>query len=285
MSERLTLVIDGGVASAAALEWTIARAATTDVEVRLATIVDSDSPQSNPQKLVEAAQALGQAAALFAKSAPRSKIEMVMLRGKAIERLARESEATDLIVIGSRHIGVVAGAFNTSLPLSIISRSWCPVVVVPGAWTSSMGAVVVGVDEPTSVAAQEFAAREAERLGRTLVLVRAWQLPPMVTTELLGRGSVDRAIRDANSELLANAATAIARRHGSLSLRQKLSYATPLRALASGAESMELVVVGTHHRRVFAEWMLGSVGHDLVMHLLWPVAIVPPVESTASSVA
>lgn len=285
MPEKITLVIDGGVESAAALEWTIARAATKDAEVRLTTIVESDTPQANPQKLVEAAQALGQAAALFAKSASRSKIKMVMLRGKAIERLARESEATDLIVIGSHHIGVVAGAFNASLALAIISRSSCPVVLIPGAWTSSMGPVVVGVDEPTSIAAQEFAALEAERLGRALVLVRAWQLPPMVTTEFLGRGTVDTAIRDANSKLLKNAASAIARRHGSLSLRQKLSYATPSRALADGAETMELVVVGTHHRHVFAEWMLGSVGHDLVTHLLWPVAIVPPVEGSAASAA
>lgn len=208
MPEKITLVIDGGIESAAALEWTIARAATKGVVVRLTTIVESDSPQANPHKLVEAAQALGQAAALFAKSASRSKREMVTLRGKAIERL-----------------------------------------------------------------------------GRALVLVRAWQLPPTVTTEIRGRGTVDMAIHDANSELLRDAASAIARRHGSLSLRQKLSYATPSRALASGAETMELVVVGTHHRHVFAEWMLGSVGHDLVTHLLWPVAIVPPVEGSAASAA
>ena len=178
------------------------------MEVRPTTIVESDSPQANPQKLVEAAQALGQAAALFAKSASRSKIEMVMFRGNAIKRL-----------------------------------------------------------------------------GRALVLVRAWQLPPTVATKLRGRGTVDTALHDTNSELLRDAASAIARRHGSLSLRQKLSCATPSRALASGAETMEVVVVGTHHRHMFAEWMLGSVGHDLVTHLLWPVAIVPPVEGSAASAA
>jgi nucleotide-binding universal stress UspA family protein len=285
MPERITLVIDGGVASAAALEWTLARAATTDVEVRLTSIDGSDSPQANPQRLLETSQALGQAAALFAKSASRSKVEMVMLRGKAVDRLARESEAADLIVIGSDHIGVVAGVLNANLPLAIVSRSSCPVVIVPAAWTSSTGPVVVGVDEPTSAAAHEFAAREAERLGRDLLLVRAWELPPMVTTELLGSGTVDESIRDANSELLTTAASGIALRHGSLPLREKLSYATPSRALAAAAESMELVVVGTHHRHVLAQWMLGSVGHDLVMHLRWPVAIVPPVERAASSSA
>ena len=106
-----------------------------------------------------------------------------------------------------------------------------------------------------------------------------------VATKLRGRGTVDTALHDTNSELLRDAASAIARRHGSLSLRQKLSCATPSRALASGAETMEVVVVGTHHRHMFAEWMLGSVGHDLVTHLLWPVAIVPPVEGSAASAA
>jgi len=41
MPERIVLAIDGGVASAAALEWTISRAANTDLHVRLMTIDES----------------------------------------------------------------------------------------------------------------------------------------------------------------------------------------------------------------------------------------------------
>jgi nucleotide-binding universal stress UspA family protein len=285
MPERILLAIDGGVASAAAFEWTLARAATTEVDVRLTTIDESTAPLAEPEKRLEAVQALGHAAGRFAEFSPRSRIEMVMLRGEAVECLARESEAADLIVIGSHSIGALAGVFSATVPLGLAPRSSCPVVIVPAAWTPSAGPVVVGVDEPTSIAAHEFGAREAERLGRELVLVRAWELPPMVTTALFGVGTVNEAIRDANAELLRAAASGIGRRHGSLSVTEKLSYATPSRALAAGAESMELVVIGTHHRHALAEWMLGSVGHDLVMHLPCPVAIVPPVERTDASPA
>jgi nucleotide-binding universal stress UspA family protein len=276
MREKIVLVIDGGPASAAALAWTLDRATTVDLDVRLTTIDESGSPLAQPERRLDDARALSRAAARFAITSPLSTVEMVMLRGGAVDRLARESEAADVVVVGSGRVGALAGVFNATVPLGLAPRSSCPVVIVPANWTPSSGAVVVGVDAPTSVAAHEFAAREAERLGRELVLVRAWELPPMVTTEVLGGGSVDEAIREANAELLANAASVVGSRHGSVSVKEKLSYATPFRALAAAAENMELVVIGTHHRHTLAEWMLGSVGHDLVMHLPCPVAIVPP---------
>ena len=283
MAERLILVIDGGAASSAALDWTLVRAATVDLAVRLTTIDGSGSPQAQPARRLDSAQALSRAADRFADISPRSKVEMVMLRGGAVDRLARESKRADVIVIGSDSVGALAGVFSATVPLGLAPRSSCAVVIVPAAWAPSSGPVVVGVDEPTSISAHEFAAREAERLDRELLLVRAWELPPMVTTELLGAGTVDEAIRDANAELLATAAAGIASSHGSLTMTEKLSYTTPARALASGAESMELVVIGTHHRHTLAEWMLGSVGHDLVMHLPCPVAIVPPVDRADAS--
>ena len=275
MVERIVLAITGGVASAAALEWTLARAASTTVDVRLTTVEESVSSRTDPTKRLEAVRALGHAAGRFSEVSPRSRIEMVISRGEAVERLTWESATADLVVIGSHHTGALAGLFSATVPLGLAPRSSCPVVIVPASWTPSTGPVIVGVDEPTSATAHEFAAREAERLGRTLVMVRAWELSPMVTTELLGAGTADEAIRDANAELLASAASGITRRHGSLAVKEQLSYATPYRALAAGAESMELVVIGTHHRHTLAEWMLGSVGHDLVMHLHCPVAIVP----------
>lgn len=278
MPERIVLAIDGGVASAAALAWTLSRAANTDLNVRLMTIDESASPGTESSKRLEAVRALGLAAGRFAELAPRSTIEMVLRRGKAVDVLARESVTADLVVIGSHSSGVLSGVFGVSVPLGLAPRSSCPVVIVPALWAPSDGPVVVGVDEPTSVAAQEFAAREAERLVRDLVLVRAWELAPMVTMELLGAGTAEAAIRDANAELLATAASAIKLRHSSLSVTGKLSYATPFRALVAVAEGMSLVVIGTHHRHMLAEMMLGSVGHDLVMHVPCPVVIVPPLD-------
>ena len=283
MSERIVLVVDGGPASDAALAWTLARAKTVVLDVRLTTIDESGSSGAQPERRLDDARALGRDAAQFAEQSPRSNVEMVMLRGGSVDRLARESERADIVVLGSHSVGLLARVFNATVPLALAPRSSCPVVIVPADWVPSSGPVVVGVDQPTSITAHEFAAREAERLDRALVLVRAWELPPFVTTALLGAGAVDDAIREANAELLATAASGIERRHGSLSVIGKLSYATPSRALAAGAESMELVVIGTHHRHTLAEWMLGSVGHDLVMHLPCPVAIVPPVDGSDAS--
>lgn len=209
MPERIVLAIDGGVASAAALEWTISRAANTDLNVRLMTIDESAMPVTESSQRLEAVRALDHAAGRFAELAPRSKIEMVLFRGKAVDVLARESVAADLVVIGSHGSSVLSGVFRVTVPLGLAPRSSLPVVIVPALLAPSEGPVVVGVDEPTSIAAQELAAREAERLDRDLVLARAWQLAPMDTMEVLGAGSVEGAIRDPNAELLATAAAAL----------------------------------------------------------------------------
>jgi hypothetical protein len=201
MSERIILVIDGGVASAAALARTLARAASVELDERHSAIDESGTSQPQHEGRLDEAEALSRAAAQFTEASPQSKVEVVILRGAAVDRFARESEGTDVVVVGSHSVGALAGVFDATIPLGLLPRSSCPVVIVPTAWAPSLGPVVGGVDEPTWIAAHEFAAREAERLDRELLLVRAWELPPMVTTELLGAGSVNDAIRDADAEL------------------------------------------------------------------------------------
>lgn len=119
MPERIVLAIDGGVASAAALEWTISRAANTDLNVRLMTIDESAVPVTESSQRLEAVRALGHAAGRFGELAPRSKIEMVLLRGKAVDVLARESVAADLVVIGSHGSSVLSGVFSATVPLQL----------------------------------------------------------------------------------------------------------------------------------------------------------------------
>lgn len=281
MPEKIVLAVDGGAASAAALEWTLARAGRMPVDVRLATVDESPSPEANPAGRLEAVRALGQAAGRLTDVTPRSRIEMVMRRGNAVDVLVNESRTADLIVIGSNRVGALAGVFSATLPLRLAPRTECPVIVVPVGWRPSPGPVVVGVDEPTSAAAHEFAAQEAERVGRPLVLVRAWELPPAGPEGLMGTVTIDESLREANSEILEAAAAGVSRQHRGLALKEKLVYAPPSQALAVEARDMELVVIGTHHRHTLAEWMLGSVGHDLVMHLPCPVAIVPEPRGTA----
>jgi nucleotide-binding universal stress UspA family protein len=274
MPERIVLAIDGGSASLAAIDWTLTRAALVPVEVRLLTIDDSPR-RAGPLERLNAVRALGRAAGRFAEVSAGSKIEMLMLHGDVVECLEKESQRADLIVVGASAVGALAGAFDATVPLKLAPLAACPVVIVPVGWRPSSGPIVVGVDEPTSTSAHEFAAREAERLNRDLVMVRAWQLPPTITPESSGSGAVDESIREAEARILAGALSTVGRGHSGVAVTGRLSYDSPARALAAEAEDRELVVVGTHHRRTLAEWMLGSVGHDLVMRLPCPVAIVP----------
>ncbi len=275
MTEKIVLAIDGGTASAVALDWTITRASRKPVVVRLVTIDESESPGSTPTGRLEAVRALGQAAGRLADVAPRSKIDMVLRRGNLADVLVDESATADLIVVGSNQVRALEGVFSATLPLRLARRSQCPVIVVPVGWRPSRGPVVVGIDESTSAAAREFADEEAERIGRPLVLARARELPPTITTQPGGPDALDEALREANSQILDGAAVTVARKHGGLALKERLVHAPPFRALAVEGRDTELVVIGTHHSQALAEWMLGSIGHDLVMHPPCPVAIVP----------
>jgi nucleotide-binding universal stress UspA family protein len=144
MSERIILVIDGGVASAAALAWTLARAASVELDVRLSAIDESGTSQPQHEGRLDEAEALSRAAAQFTEASPQSKVEVVMLRGAAVDRLARESEGTDVVVVGSHSVGALAGVFDATIPLGLVPRSSCPVVIVPTAWAPSVGPVVGG---------------------------------------------------------------------------------------------------------------------------------------------
>jgi nucleotide-binding universal stress UspA family protein len=177
MPEKVMLAVDGGAASAVALEWTLAYARHTRVDVRLATIDESPLPEGNPSARLEAVRALGQAAGRLTDVTPRSRIEMVTRHGGVVDVLATESRTADLIVIGSDRVGPLAGVFSATLPLRLAPRTKCPVIVVPVGCRLGSGPGVVGVGE-ASAAARAFATNEAQRTGWTPVLVRAWVPAP-----------------------------------------------------------------------------------------------------------
>lgn len=106
-------------------------------------------------------------------------------------------------------------------------------------------------------------------------IARVRELPPTITTEPRGPGALDEALPEPNSQILDGAAVTVDRKHGGLALKERVVYAPPSRALVAETRDTELVVIGTHYSHALGEWMLGSIGHDLVMPLPCPVAIVP----------
>lgn len=142
--------------------------------------------------------------------------------------------------------------------------------------------IVVGVDDsPSSQAALEWAAKEAELRQAPLVIVYAatlplgtWPIAPVPT------GLMDFQ-RQTGQEILEDA-TSIARKitGDSIAVSAEFAVTSPTAALVERSKTADLVVVGTRGRGTFARVVLGSVSTGLVHRGHGPVAVVPD-EDTA----
>jgi nucleotide-binding universal stress UspA family protein len=140
-----------------------------------------------------------------------------------------------------------------------------------------MKTIVVGVDgSPAAQVAVEFAAREAAGHGATLRLVSAWEVP----TTVLASGGVPSDIYEGlAAEARTMLETAAARVHElepSVMVEQRTVEGHAGNALVDEAETADLVVIGRRGRSGFAEFLLGSISHQVADHAKCAVVIVPP---------
>jgi nucleotide-binding universal stress UspA family protein len=141
-TERIVVGYDGSTFAHAAVRWAVdeARATAARIEVVEAWHVPlvTGSPfvysSPHPELLREPA------AASLAECVARLEAEGLgqpplsrLVEGSAAHVLAAASADADLVVVGSRGLGVVAGALLGSVSQYLVHRAECPVVVVPPA--------------------------------------------------------------------------------------------------------------------------------------------------------
>ena len=141
--------------------------------------------------------------------------------------------------------------------------------------------VVVGYDtSPEALAAVGGAAREAERRGAPLDVVRVWGLtgqldvPPLSTASAYVRER-EQEIADEGADIARGAAPAV-------HVTARLEDGPPARALVELAQGAALVVVGRHGSGRFSGAVLGSVALGVVQHAPCPVVVVPASEHTGA---
>ncbi|WP_344397593.1 universal stress protein [Streptomyces vastus] len=143
-------------------------------------------------------------------------------------------------------------------PAQEVRAMFPPVVVEP---------VVAGVDgSAESLAAAEWAAREAVRRERPLRLVHAWNGHPP--------GSEGIADRDLDRSVLRQAEEKIRRSHAGLHLDGERIQGPATAALLKAAERAELLVLGSRGLSGFTGFLLGSVALGVVARATGPVVLV-----------
>jgi nucleotide-binding universal stress UspA family protein len=169
------------------------------------------------------------------------------------------------------------GEIFGSVSLQVAALARCPVAIVPE-MTDPAGltrsGVVVGVDgSADSVAAVAIAAAEADRTGQELTAVYAPPTPSDTNLRFIPTQAVDERL-DEERIVLAEAVAGLGERYPDLIVHQRIERdAHPARALVAAAHTAQLLVVGSHGRGALARLMMGSVSHEVLLHIPCPTIV------------
>ncbi|MEU2348489.1 universal stress protein [Modestobacter sp. NPDC049651] len=233
---------------------------------------------SLPAWQTDAEAALSAVAAELDGVLPRDRITCRVEEGHPAEVLAGASRSAQLLVLGSRGLGGVAGLLLGSVASAVAATATCPVVVLPDdtpARVSRRRSVVVGVEgRRGDDEVLAFAFDRAAVLGTDLVAVHAWQDAVVEVAYRSTSPLVDWAgAADDEQRVLGEAVGGWAEKQPDVELREVVVRQRPVDALLAASLTAELLVVG--HRRRNRLATLGSTTHGVLHRAVSPVAVVP----------
>ena len=273
--------VDGSASAYRAVEWAVGEAHRRGVGLRLVRAFSwttADHPTGwvaryRDEMLDVSRRQVARAVRIAADTRPDVEAESQVAIGAPIEVLSSEARRAQLLVLGDRGLGEVAGLVLGSVAVSLAARGACPVVVVRGERAGADGPVVVGVDgSPVSEAALAFAFDAAAARGVDLVAVHAWS-PTAIDEELASLVEWDAS---AESAVLAERLAGSGQKYPQVEVRRTVVRDGAVRALVTASAGAQLVVVGSRGRGNAAGLLLGSVSHGVLHGAHCPVAVVRP---------
>ena len=268
------------------MEWAAAEAARRGAELRLVRAFSwttSERPirdgsrvaQYRDELLKIARGQVARAARIAADVRPELETTTQVAIGAPIEVLGSEARRAQLLVLGDRGLGGLAGLRSGRSPSALAAHGACPVVIVRGdaGAGNAESPVVVGIDDsPISEAALAFAFDAAAARGVGLVVVHAWS-PTAIDDALAPVMDWDAATAEEDA-LLAERLTGWEQKHPEVAVRRTVVRDGAVRALVAASREAQLVVVGSRGRGNATGLLLGSVSHGVLHASHCPVAIV-----------
>jgi nucleotide-binding universal stress UspA family protein len=196
------------------------------------------------------------------------KIRPLLACGSAAHVLCEQSANADMVVVGSRGRGGLAGMLLGSVSSQVTAHAAGRVVVVRGHWRPAggyfPGPVVVGADgSGASSAALAFAFEEAALRGAAVLAVCALADAP---------GTLGGAHRI--EEQFGQAAALAEKTYPEVAASRRIVYCAPRAALLDAAQQAQMLVVGARGRGGLRGMRLGSVSQAMVHHAPCPVGVV-----------
>jgi nucleotide-binding universal stress UspA family protein len=286
---RVLLATDGSEDARTATAWLTQLPLPTGSELRVVSVVNVPVPVLDvppvhefQKSLMDEAQRAAEAAR--AALAPRFRTaEVHVAEGDARDVIVRAAEEwrADLIALGARGLGAVAGALLGSVSIGVARHARGSVLVVKGGTARLRGALVAIDGSAHSEAAAAFLARlplDPALLVRLLAVVERPRYP--ATTPALAAGMVRQAIEEIAKERRATLEQALAKAaalySGVKKVERQVVLGRPVDEIveAAGRPDVDLVVVGARGLGTLERILLGSVSEGVLRHVDRPVLIV-----------
>ena len=285
---RVLLATDGSEDARAATAWLAQFPLPAGSELRVVSAVsipisalDVPPVQEFQKSMMDEAQRVAEAAR--AALAPRFQAaEAHVGEGDARDVILRAAEVwrADLIALGARGLGAVAGALLGSVSIGVARHAGCSVLVVKGGTARLRGALVAIDGSPHSEAAATFLARLPLDPGLLVRLLAVAERPHYpATTPALAARLVHQAIEEIVKErrvALEQALAKAAARFTGVKADRQVAVGRPVDEIVDAASrpDVDLVVVGARGLGTLERLLLGSVSEGVLRHVARPVLIV-----------
>ncbi|MGW3989183.1 universal stress protein [Streptomyces sp. NPDC004830] len=298
MDRTITVGLDGSLESRAAAEWAAREARLRQVPVRLVHVW-----QPVPEPMVQAPLLGAETHQHWTERIPREAAEGLALRhpgvdvtteqrtGAPADVLLDAAGDADLLVLGSRALGGLAGFLVGSVGQSVVARAEVPVILVrageqaadehvkdptgiPSAATGFRPVVLgLDIDSPDGTVIT-FAFEEARRRRTTLSVVTAWNLPPYFVYGLAaGLDPREDFVRE-QTAALSEVLLPWREKYPDVEVTEAVRLGSPANHLIDAARDASLVIVGRRIRRSPFGVHIGAVAHAVMHHATVPVAVV-----------
>ncbi|MFI9645849.1 universal stress protein [Streptomyces sp. NPDC052040] len=303
MAQQVTAGVDESAESLAAAHWAAREALRRGAGLRLVHAWREEQgtePSAAPVdtgRLRAAERALRRSVASVRAAHPGLRVEDLLLPDPPVPALLTAAEESELLVLGSRGLGRIAGFVLGSVSQSVLARSPRPVVLVRAGETSAREHlpaldgvspdeipetpyrdVVLGLD--TGHPGDEllgFAFESARRRGAGLRVIHALGADPAYGA--YGRSETEGAGEDAATQqhIVVAALRPWCEKFPRVRVTETLAEGRPAAELVHASACASLLVVGRRTRGTRHGAHLGAVTHAVLHHADCPVAVVPHV--------
>lgn len=275
MTDGIVAGYDGSASSDEALRWAAREAWARGIALTICVALPPDDlarpggPRVSDQARQWGEEVLARGVRIAGSAPDLAQVRTVLAAGPPAHVLCERSATADMVVVGARGRGGLAGSRLGSVSWQVATHGQGRIVIVRGQWrpvNQAPGPVVVGVDgSAASRAALTFAFEEAALRDVPLVAVCALADAP---------GKVGGAAR--MEEDFSRVMTLREKEHPEVTVLREVAFAAPRSVLLTVAAEAQMLVLGSRGLGGLEGMSLGSIAEALIYHSPCAVAVVHP---------